>query len=53
MVESKTTLLKQFIQVQEKQFELDKVKKEHRELGAKVRKLAQEIPNMLRTLNLK
>lgn len=53
MAETKNTLMSQFIKIQNMQFELDKKKKEHRQLGEEIRSMAQKIPQMLRELNLK
>lgn len=53
MNESKTTLLNQFILIQNKQIELDYLKKENRKISKGIRSLSQEIPKLLRELNLK
>ena len=46
------TPLKQFIQIQKKQAEMDKLKKESALLNKKIRSLAQEIPDLIRAANL-
>ena len=52
-METKNTLLSKFIEIQQMQLELDKKKKQNRDLTKEVRSLSQKIPEMLRELNLK
>lgn len=52
-MDTKNSLLAQFIKIQEMQFDLDKKKKQNRELVSEIRSISQKIPQMLRELNLK
>jgi len=53
MMDTKTTLLQQFIKIQNMQFELDKLKNQKAGIVTRIRSLSQKIPQMLRELNLK
>ena len=52
-MDTKTTLLQQFIKIQNMQFELDKLKNQKAGIVTRIRSLSQKIPQMLRELNLK
>ena len=52
-MDSKNTLLNQFIKIQEMQLKLDNLKKESREIISQIRSLSQKIPQMIRELELK
>ena len=52
-MDSKNTLLNQFIKIQEMQLKLDNLKKESREIISQIRSLSQKIPQKIRELNLK
>ena len=52
-METKNTLLNKFIRIQEMQLELDKKKKQFKEIGKEVRSMSQKIPQLLRELDLK
>lgn len=51
--QTKNTLLNEFIKIQDMQFELDKLKKQQREINKEIKSLSQKIPFMIRTLELK
>ena len=50
---NKTNLLGKFIIIQNNQEELDKLKKQNREIVSRIRALAQKIPQLIRELELK
>ena len=52
-MDTKTTLLQQFIKIQEMQFKLDSLKKESREIVSQIRSLSQKLPQLIRELHLR
>lgn len=52
-MDNKTTLLSQFIKIQEMQFKLDKKKQEYLKIVKEIRSMSQLIPRLLRELDLK
>lgn len=53
MTQAKNTLMSQFIAVQKMQYEFDSLKKEQREISAKIRSLSHKMPEMIRLMDLK
>ena len=52
-MDTKNSLLNQFIKIQDLQSELDRKKRQYKSLGKEIRSISQKLPQMIRELNLK